>query len=112
MPVSNVFAALPVADLAAARQWYEHVLGREPDMLPNEIEAAWQMTESGWIYLIVDREHAGSGLVTLLVDDLDAWLPDGAATDPIPGVGREFVFEDPDGNRLKLAQVDASVSTE
>jgi hypothetical protein len=43
-------------------------------------------------------------MVTLLVDDLDAW--DGEAED-IPGVGRQKVHIDPDGNRVVLAQVPA-----
>jgi hypothetical protein len=25
-----------------------------PDLIPNEDEAAWQLNETGWIYVIVD----------------------------------------------------------
>ena len=40
-------------------------------MLPQDGEAAWQLTVTGWIYLVGDAVRAGKGLLTLLADDLD-----------------------------------------
>jgi predicted enzyme related to lactoylglutathione lyase len=114
--VTYVFAAIPVADIGAARAWYERLFGRPPDLLPNDNEAAWQMTDTGWVYIVGDAEHAGGSLVTLLVDDLEErvaamavrGVAASAGIQAVPGVGREIVIADPDGNRLKLAQVGAT----
>jgi hypothetical protein len=40
-------------------------------MLPNDDEAAWQLTGGGWLYVLRDAERAGMAVVTLLVDDFD-----------------------------------------
>jgi hypothetical protein len=40
---------------------------RKPARIPNEDEAAWQLNETGWIYVIADVDRAGSALHTLLV---------------------------------------------
>lgn len=35
----HLFAGIPVSDYAAARPWYERLLGAEPTMLPHDTEA-------------------------------------------------------------------------
>ncbi len=112
MSFKHVFAGIPVAHRDAAAAWYERLTGRPPDLLPNEDEAAWQLTETGWIYLIADADRAGSGLHTLLVDDLDGFLAGladhGISAGPIETIGgavRHAIVTDPDGNRLNVGQV-------
>jgi len=109
---AHVFAGLPVAEYAAARPWYEAFFGRAPDLLPHDEEAAWQLSGDGWVYVVADRERAGGGLVTLLVDDLDARLEslaaEGIAAGPIETLAsgvRTVVVADPDGNAIQLGQV-------
>jgi predicted enzyme related to lactoylglutathione lyase len=111
MAVSYLFAGIPVADYDAARPWYERLIGRAPDMLPHDREAAWQLSETGWIYVVADAERAGRALVTLLVDDLDsevaALAERGIACEPIetvPGKFRRTAVVDPEGNRVAFAQ--------
>jgi catechol 2,3-dioxygenase-like lactoylglutathione lyase family enzyme len=111
MTVTHVFAAIPVADRNAAVDWYTRLAGRPPDLVPNQDEAAWQLTETGWIYAVVDAARAGSALCTLLVDDLDAFLAGladrGIAAGPVETIGgdvRHATIADPDGNRLKVGQ--------
>src|SRR2546429_409058 len=96
----------------AAAGWYERLTARPPDLIPNAKEAAWQLTETSWVYIVADADRAGSALNTLLVDDLDAFLAGvaarGIAAGPIEAVGasgRQSVLTDPDGNRLKVAHV-------
>src|SRR2546427_10628129 len=108
MAFEYVFAGIPVPDRDAAAGWYEQLTGRPPDLIPNEDEAAWQLTETSWVYIVADADRAGSALHTLLVDDLDAFLAGvaarGIAAGPIEAVGasgRQSVLTDPDGNRLK-----------
>jgi predicted enzyme related to lactoylglutathione lyase len=109
--VTHVFAGIPVADRDEAVGWYERLAGRPPDLIPNEDEAAWQMSETGWIYVIADADRAGSALQTLLVDDLDAFLAGlagrGIAAGPVETIGdavRVAILTDPDSNRIKVGQ--------
>jgi predicted enzyme related to lactoylglutathione lyase len=110
MAVTYVFAAIPVADYAAARTWYERLMGRPPDLIPNDSEAAWQLTDTGWIYVIGDAGRAGKTLLTVLVDDLGNHVADLAARglevpiDTVRGVGIEALVTDPEGNTIKFAQ--------
>ena len=71
MAVTYAFTGLPVADLVSALAWYERLAGRPPDLIPNESEAAWQLTDNAWLYVVHDAERAGKALLTVLVDDLD-----------------------------------------
>ena len=108
MGVDHVFAGVPVADLQTAWRWYEELAGRAPDLIPNDREAAWRFTDTGWLYIVADPERAGRALVTLLVDDLDAWVERlGISTEEIeeiPGAVRRTTLVDPDGNRVQLGQ--------
>jgi len=110
--IEHLFAAIPVADIGAATEWYERLLGRSPELIPNDDEAAWRLTETAWIYLIADPAHAGSGLNTFLVEDLDELLAElrareieASPIEPTGEAGRSAYVADPDGNRLKLSQV-------
>jgi predicted enzyme related to lactoylglutathione lyase len=111
MAVTHVFASIPVSDRDASMRWYERLVGWPADLIPNDHEAAWRLTDSGWIYVITDTAHAGSALATLLVDDLDGFLADaqerGIAAGPIETIGdgvRRTHVIDPDGNRLQVGQ--------
>lgn len=87
------------------------LIGRQPDLIPNDNEAAWRLTDTGWLYVIVDADRAGSGLNTLLVDDLDGFLAGitarGIGAGPVQTMDngvRVTIVTDPDGNRLQLGQ--------
>ena len=91
--------------------WYERLAGRPPDLIPNDDEAAWRLTDTGWIYVIADPARAGSALHTLLVEDIDAFLGGlaerGIASGPVEtmdGGVRHAYVTDPDGNRLQVGQ--------
>lgn len=104
-----LFAGLAVSDIAVARGWYERLFGREPDLVPHDREVAWQLAEAGWIYVIEDPEHAGGGLITLVVEDLDAELTPlrdrGVDVELMTeGRVRKAVVTDPDGNTIAWGQ--------
>jgi len=112
LEASHVFAGLPVSDYDASRSWYERLLGRAPDVLPNDREAVWRLAEGGLVYILADPPNAGRSVVTLIVKDLDGELADlGRRGIADPGVeaigeaGRKATIVDPDGNRIALAQV-------
>lgn len=112
MAVTNLFAAIPVRSRERAVTWYERFAGRPPDLIPNDDEAAWRLTDTGWIFVVADPARAGSARHTVLVDDIDAFLRGlaerGIATGPVEtmedvGVRHAYVT-DPDGNRLQVGQ--------
>ena len=111
MGITHVFAGIPVADRDAAIAWYDRLVGHAPDLLPNADEAAWRITETAWIYVIVDAQRAGSALHTLLVEDLDEFLAGlaqrGITAGPVETISRAVrrtTVTDLDGNRLNLGQ--------
>ena len=110
MSSEHLFAGIGVADLAASREFYERLLGRPPDLVPNDREAAWQLHAGAGIVLIAGEERLGPTQHTLLVRDLDRFLVEvsarGVETGPAEPVGegmRQSIVVDPDGNRLKVA---------
>jgi catechol 2,3-dioxygenase-like lactoylglutathione lyase family enzyme len=106
MQPTHVFAGLRVTDYEAARAWYERVLGRPPDMLPNADEAVWRLAGDASVYVVAGHEHAGGGLLTVAVDSMEALLAELAARGvpvrtecPVAGMARVSV-SDPDGNAI------------
>jgi catechol 2,3-dioxygenase-like lactoylglutathione lyase family enzyme len=111
MTITYIFAGIATRDYAAALPWYERLFGRAPDMLPQDNEAAWQLKDTGWIYLVSDADRAGKALLTLLVDDLDRQVAALAERGLFPSEretlsngGRKAAFVDPDGNKVTFAQ--------
>src|SRR5688500_17650297 len=102
----QLFAGLRVRGFAAARAWYERLLG-EPSFLPHATEAVWMLADDRAVYIEEDADRAGRGLVTMLVDHRDAQLAEIAARGLAPderqtysnGV-RKAIFRDPDGNEV------------
>ncbi len=105
MPL-HLFAGVRVRDFDGARPWYEQLLG-EPTFFPHETEAVWTLAEHRSVYVVEDRDAAGTSVATIFVDDLDAALAAIAMRGLEParietyseGV-RKAVYRDPDGNEL------------
>ena len=111
MSINHLFAGIAASDYPAMREWYERFMGRPPDLVPNEIEVCWQLTDSAWIYVKQDAERAGNSFVTFLVEDLDAYLAElersGIPSGPVETLSsgpRTAVVTDPEGNTIQLAQ--------
>jgi hypothetical protein len=109
LTITQSFAGIAVADYDSALAWYTRFFGRSPDVIVAEHEAMWQVTESGWIYVVGDASRAGSALLTLLVDDLDGLVSELKgrgleipAIDSLPGLYRKVVMTDPEGNMISL----------
>jgi len=107
-----LFASVPVADLQAAKPWYEQLFGRVADIVPNENEVMWRVAGNGWLYVIEDPERAGRTVVTISVDNLDQFVADltgrGIGAGPSEAVGdagRKANVVDADGNVLSWIEV-------
>lgn len=105
MPM-HLFAGLRVRDFAAARRWYEQLLG-EPTFFPHATEAVWTLAENRSIYVVEQADGAGHSVVTIFLDDLDAHVAAIAARGLEPdaretysnGV-RKVLYRDPEGNEV------------
>jgi catechol 2,3-dioxygenase-like lactoylglutathione lyase family enzyme len=111
LAINVLFAGIAVADLDAAIEWYQRLLGGPPDMTPNEIERTWKLTDESWIYVVTDPERAGKALVTVMVDDLDERVAsieqrgiESGEFQQINEKTRKVEFVDPEGNRIAFGQ--------
>jgi catechol 2,3-dioxygenase-like lactoylglutathione lyase family enzyme len=103
----ELFAGIPVSDLKRALDWYGRLLGAEPSFFPNDTEAVWTLEEQRHVYVELDDERAGGGLVTLFVEDLEARVAGIAARGIEPAVDetysngvRKVTYRDEDGNEI------------
>jgi hypothetical protein len=101
-----LFAGIPVRDLAAARAWYEQLLGA-PSFSPNAIEIVWTLADGRSVYVKEDPNRAGGGLVTMIVDDLDALVAEIGARGLEPTERetysndvRKAIYRDDEGNEI------------
>ena len=107
--ITHVFVGVPVTNYAPARTWYEQFFGRPPDVVPKAGEAVWQVTTTGLVYIVADRQRAGRRLVLIAVTDLERCLAElaerGVEIPTTEAAGSEpmnAVFHDPDGNTIKV----------
>ena len=109
MAIEHVLAVVPVADIERAGAWYESLFGRPADNRPMPTLVEWQVTGAGWVQVTVDPERAGSGLLNLAVDDLEATRAEiagrGLSPAEVMPVSRGVelsALDDPDGNVITL----------
>ena len=103
----DLFAGLAVSDLDRARRWYERLLGKVESFEPNDSERVWTLSEHCHLYVELRPEHAGHAMVTLFVDDFEAFTEAAASRGIEPesretyGNGvRKALYRDPDGNEV------------
>lgn len=101
----ELFAGIPVSDFAAAKPWYERLLGGEPTFVAHETEVVWDLAEHRSLFVVEDAEKAGGAVLMIMADDLDAEIaaigsrgidPDEVETYS-NGV-RKAIYRDGDGN--------------
>jgi predicted enzyme related to lactoylglutathione lyase len=109
-----LLAGIPVTDLAAAIDWYGRLFGDDDPFVPNDTEAVWDLAEDRSVYVALLPERAGHAMVSLYVDDLDAWT-ESAASSGVHRISsetydngvRRVVFRDADGNEFALGGMPA-----
>ncbi|MDZ4270968.1 MAG: VOC family protein [Mycobacterium sp.] len=109
MTIEHLLAVVAVTDLKTSRDWYTSLFGRQPDNDPMPTLTEWQVVPGGWVQVFCDPDRAGSSLVNLAVDDLDARVTEvrdrglnpEAVVEANKGV-RLSTLTDPDGNLIRL----------
>lgn len=111
MSTIKVLAVAPVVVFESALDWYERLFARAADARPMPGLADWHITDSAWVQVYHDPEHAGSTLLNLAVDDLDAELGDLAGRGITAGqvtttskAARLAALTDPSGNTITLIE--------
>lgn len=109
MSIVHLLAVVPVTDLPTANSWYERLFGRPADNNPMPSLVEWQVTDHGWVQVSVDTGRAGSGLLNLAVDDIDAHVAELAARGLVTGEIQTVTkgvqlsaITDPDGNTITV----------
>ena len=103
----ELFAGIAVSDLPRAVAWYDRLLGDVETFEPNDTERVWTLADKRHVYVELLPDRAGRAMVTLFVEDLDAFLRAAASRGLEPssqetydnGV-RKAVYRDPDGNEI------------
>lgn len=109
MAINNVLAGVAVRDLDASQRWYEQVL-TSPGARPMKEVAEWKLPDGGALQVFQDAERAGKSSITLAVSDLDAQVSAlkraniAIGTQTANDAVKTAIVEDPDGNRIVLAQ--------
>ena len=101
----DLFAGIPVTDFQRALDWYRVLLGAEPAFFPNDAEAVWDVSEHGYLYIVVSPDRAGRAVHLMFVEDLDDRIGGIAergitehSRETLDNGVRKVVFRDPDGN--------------
>jgi hypothetical protein len=113
----HLFAGLRVRDFQAARPWYERLLG-EPSFFPHPAEAVWTLADDRSVYVVEHADGAGNCVVTIFLEDLDAYIAAIAARGLEPdkretysnGV-RKIIYRDLDGNELGFGGAPSDIAS-
>lgn len=110
MSIKNALASVAVKDLTAVVEWYERLLGRPADSRPMSELAEWKFERGGWLQLYQNADRAGSGSLTLSVNDLDEQVSHlrkcglDAGQQIISEKAKIVMIKDPDGNSIALVE--------
>lgn len=110
MDVTGIFAVACVSDMERSVRWYTKLMGRAPDDRPMDTLVQWRNPGAGGVQLFLDAGRAGRSLITIvtpLMAKARAGL-DAAGVKLGPDVSGDWGIiaqvDDPDGNRLTLAE--------
>ena len=111
----GIFAGIAVSDFRVALEWYQKLLGAEPDFFPHEVEAVWQLADDRYVFITQDAERAGGAVSMIWVDDPAAEVTRIAqrGLEPVDVEKHDqvwkYVFQDSDGNETGIGgEVSAS----
>jgi hypothetical protein len=107
--ITTIYAVISTARLARAHDWYARLFGRRSDLHPMSDVHEWHFPNGG-VQLVADAGRAGSSMLTLIVNDLDAVRADlrSRRLSLGPASGSDFAtvaqIRDPEGNQITFAE--------
>ncbi|WP_224816989.1 VOC family protein [Hasllibacter sp. MH4015] len=111
MDLITIAANLQCTDIGRSRDWYTTLFGREFDSEPMEGLLEWHHGESAVLQLFEQSSTAGSGILTLIVQDLARECERLRDLSPGPIEQGDDVqiarLTDPDGNTVVLVSAGA-----
>jgi predicted enzyme related to lactoylglutathione lyase len=109
--INSVISVIPVKDFEKAFEWYRKLFGRDPDIVPMEGIAEWQLVENAWIQVSIDPERAGNTTVVVGVNDVEAQCKIYSEANFLVGEIVEYPelikmaeIIDPEGNKISFVQ--------
>ncbi len=103
----DLFAGVAVSDFQCAISCFDQFFGDAESCEPNHTERVWTVSEHRHVYVELKPEHAGHAMVTLFVDDFDAFTEAAAQRGIHPETRetydnrvRKATYRDPDGNEV------------
>lgn len=105
----DLFAGVAVRDLARAVDWYDCLFGEVQTFEPDDTEHVWTLSPHCHVYAEHRPEQAGHAMLTVFVEDIDAFTAAAAERGIYPehevtydnGV-RKHTYHDPDGNEIGI----------
>lgn len=113
--MNELFAGIPIKDFESSVRWYENFLDKKPSFFPHKTEAVWELAESRYVFIVLDKAKAGNALTTFFVEDLDSFL-DKASKQMItpskdemyPNNVQKLTYHDPDGNEFGICGINTN----
>lgn len=71
--IDGVVTVFQVANQEKAVTWYEKLLGRKPDIMPNKNLAEWYLSKNSWLQITsnyIELNRVGRGAVMVNVHSL------------------------------------------
>jgi len=109
--INSVISVIPVKNFQESLTWYKRLVGRDPDVVPMEGIAEWQIVGNAWIQVSIDPDRAGNTTLVLCVNDLEAQCKICSVSDlPIgeiveyPEIIKMAEIIDPEGNKISFVQ--------
>ena len=109
MSVQNVLAGVAVKNLETSAEWYGKVIGVAGNRPMKEV-FEWLLPSGGALQMFEDRKRAGASSITLSVKGLDQEVERISKSGVMLGKRTDndkvstVIIEDPDGNRVVLAE--------
>lgn len=110
MEIQGLFAVASVSEMERGEAFYTALVGRPPDDRPMDGLIQWRGIGTAGIQVALDPTKAGHNGITIVTPDMSAARRDLEAAcldlgDDIQGdFGILAQIDDPDGNRLNLAE--------
>ena len=109
--INSVISVIPVCDFEKAQSFYIQLFEREPDVVPMEGIAEWQILKNAWVQVSSDPKHAGNTTVVIGVNDLEALRNDYTCSnltiseiEEYPEIIKMAEIKDPEGNKITFIQ--------